>query len=83
MIREINQKSDLDKNSFWDEEVIISELEKNKKTFIRFSLCKKDNKEFISIREFVNKEEGFIPTKKGITIARDYLKEFIECLEKI
>lgn len=83
MIREINQKVILDKNSFWEEEILVSELEKSKKSFIRFSLCKKDNKEFVSIREFVSKGEEDIPTKKGMTISREYLKDFIECLNKI
>lgn len=83
MIREINQEVILDKNSFWEEEILVSELEKSKKSFIRFSLCKKDNKEFVSIREFVSKGEEDIPTKKGMTISREYLKDFIECLNKI
>lgn len=83
MIREINQKIDMGKNSFWNEEVIICELDKKGKGFIRFSLCNKDGKEFVSIREFTIKGDDEIPTKKGMTIAREYLEEFIKSLEKI
>lgn len=86
MIREV--KSEVDNsgktNSFWEEETIICELEKSKKSFYRFSLCKKEGKEYVSVREFIlNKAEDSIPTKKGMTINRENLGEFIECLEKI
>ena len=83
MIKEINSVVE-DKNNFWNEETIVCELEKSKKSFYRFSLCKKDSKEFVSIREFVlNKDNELIPTKKGMTISKDNLSEFIECLNKI
>lgn len=82
MVREINQKAE--ENTFWDEEITVFELDKSKKSYIRFSLCKKEEKEYISVREFVcNKEGEYIPTKKGMTIARENLKEFIECLNRI
>ena len=86
MIKEINLRVETEgkTNSFWDEETIVCELEKTKKSFYRFSLCKKEGREYISVREFVlNKANDSIPTKKGMTINRENLEEFIECLKRV
>lgn len=83
MIRHINSELK-EKGNFWEDETIVCELDKSKKSFYRFSLCKKDGKEFVSIREFVaNRDNELIPTKKGMTITKDNLSEFIECLKSI
>ena len=86
MVRDINLRVETEgkTNSFWDEETIVCELEKTKKSFYRFSLCKKEGREYISVREFVlNKANDSIPTKKGMTINRENLEEFIECLKRV
>ena len=82
MIRE--KRELINDSGFWEEEEIICELEKSKKSFYRFSRCRKDSREYISIREFVtNKDNELVATKKGMTISGDNLKEFIECLSRI
>ena len=86
MVKDINLRVETEgkTNSFWEEETIVCELEKSKKSFYRFSLCKKEGREYISVREFIlNKANDSIPTKKGMTINRENLEEFIECLKRI
>ena len=86
MVRDINLRVETEgkTNSFWEKETIVCELEKTKKSFYRFSLCKKEGREYISVREFIlNKANDSIPTKKGMTINRENLEEFIECLKRV
>ena len=86
MVKDINLRVETEgkTNSFWEEETIVCELEKSKKSFYRFSLCKKEGREYISVREFIlNKANDSIPTKKGMTINRENLEEFIECLKRV
>jgi transposase-like protein len=46
----------------------LGEVTKDATTKVVFDLTNKGNSRFISIRTFVCTEEGWIPTRKGVTI---------------
>lgn len=76
------------KSKFWDSEIILTEIKKSEKVFIRISSCEKSGKHYINMTEFVHikdketKEDVIVPSKgKNLNIEKKLIPEFIELFE--
>jgi len=69
--------------SFWDEQVELGTVERDEKgNCIKVTKCKKGSQYYIDIRNyFVNKQGEVAPTRKGIAIPADYVKDVADILQ--
>jgi len=63
--------------------MLLGEIERNKTEKIKVETREYKGKDFLSARIFYHADSGeWLPTKKGITIKPDQVKELIELLQK-
>lgn len=72
-------------SNFWDNQIIIGTIEKNKNENVVISTCERNGKQYLDIRIHAKSKnsEEYVPTSKGMNMENSRLKELRECLDLI